>query len=237
VSAWKLEWERAWGRPAGQGRIRRENADFEVAEALGWEPTGTGEHLLLYLEKDGDNTDYVARAVAELAGCRDYDVGYCGRKDRQAITRQWFSVPCPTEREQALIGRVSQRWRVQDQHRHERKLRRGQHEYNHFRIRVRSLDADQALLAERWRQVTEQGCPNYFGPQRFGWGGVTWTRQLSLIRTHCVTRARARFRHAAVRGPQLALQRMAGTANAGRGLAGGGGRGPGPRAIGSALWR
>jgi tRNA pseudouridine13 synthase len=171
VSAWKLEWERAWGRPAGQGRIRRENADFEVAEALGWEPTGTGEHLLLYLEKDGDNTDYVARAVAELAGCRDYDVGYCGRKDRQAITRQWFSVPCPTEREQALIGRVSQRWRVQDQHRHERKLRRGQHEYNHFRIRVRSLDADQALLAERWRQVTEQGCPNYFGPQRFGWGG------------------------------------------------------------------
>lgn len=171
MSHWKLEWDRAWGQPAGKGRIRCENADFEVAEALGWEPSGSGEHLLLYLEKDGDNTDYVARAIAGLAGCRGHDVGYCGRKDRQAITRQWFSVPCPAEREAALIDAVSQRWRVKGRGRHERKLRRGQHEYNHFRIRVRSLEADRALLAQRWDQVSGRGCPNYFGPQRFGRDG------------------------------------------------------------------
>ena len=171
MSDWKLEWVRALGPPVGQGRIRCENADFEVAEVLGWEPSGTGEHLLLNLEKDGDNTDYVARAIAEQAGCRAHDVGYCGRKDRQAVTRQWFSVPCPVERESAIIERVGHRWRVTAQDRHERKLRRGQHAYNHFRIRVRSLEADRELLTQRWCQLSGQGCPNYFGPQRFGRDG------------------------------------------------------------------
>lgn len=168
MSQWKLEWDRAWGQPAGTGRIRCENADFEVAEALGWEPTGSGEHLFLYLEKDGDNTDYVARAIAGIAGCREHDVGYCGRKDRQAVTRQWFSVPCSPEREASLTGRVAERWRIPFRDRHERKLRRGQHESNHFRIRVRSLSVDGEALEQRWKQVSEQGCPNYFGPQRLG---------------------------------------------------------------------
>lgn len=180
MSDLKLEWDRAWGKPVGRGRIRCENADFEVAESLGWEPTGEGEHLLLYLEKDGDNTDYVARVIAELAGCRSHDVGYCGRKDRQAITRQWFSVPCPVGLEQAVVGGIASRWRLLEQHRHERKLRRGQHGYNHFRIRVRALDADQERLAQRWNHLIAQGCPNYFGPQRFGRGGSNLEEACSL---------------------------------------------------------
>lgn len=171
MSGWKLAWNRAWGGPVGSGRLRCDNADFEVSEELGWTPLGVGEHLLLYLEKNGDNTDYVARSIAELAGCRGQDVGYCGRKDRHAITRQWFSVPCSPSEEIRLSTTVKRHWRLLETSRHERKLRRGQHGRNHFRIRVRLLNADADALARRWHWVVANGCPNYFGSQRFGKDG------------------------------------------------------------------
>lgn len=180
MNPWKLEWSRAWGSAVGRGRIRCRNADFRVREELGWQPSGEGEHLLMYLEKDGDNTDYVARAIAGLARCRTSDVGYCGRKDRNAVTRQWFSVVSPPSDTQRLVDAIGTRWRVLEHHRHERKLRRGQHACNHFRIRIEALDADVGAFAERWQRVVETGCPNYFGAQRFGRKGANLDAALGL---------------------------------------------------------
>jgi len=181
VSQWSLTRLRAWGEPVGHGLIRSEPADFFVDEVLGWQPEGDGEHLLVRLEKTGDNTDYVAGGLARLAGCRRTDVGYCGRKDRHAVTRQWFSIRRPdSSGDSALIEAIEARWPVLEWARHSRKLRAGDHQANRFAIRVRQAQVDYEMLNARWAQLVEQGCPNGFGNQRFGFDGGNLDRAAAL---------------------------------------------------------
>lgn len=172
MTGWRLDWPRAGGEPVGTGRIRVDPGDFGVTENLGWSPDGEGEHLLIQLEKSGDNTDWVARGLARLCGCPAAAVGYAGRKDRHAVTRQWFSLPCPPGRADDVLQAVSAQWRVLSVDRHSRKLRTGELAGNRFRIRVRDLEADSAALAARWQALANNGCPNYFGRQRFGRDGA-----------------------------------------------------------------
>src|SRR3569623_234011 len=85
----------AYGPPLGTAVLRHSPDDFQVEEVLGVEPEGEGEHLWLWLVKRGAYTDQVARRLARLAGVRAGDVSYAGLKDRNAVPRQWFSVPLP----------------------------------------------------------------------------------------------------------------------------------------------
>ncbi len=62
--------------------------DFIVFENLGFIPSGEGEHHLLHIEKIGQNTHWVAQQIARSLGMDKKAVGYCGRKDRHAVTRQ-----------------------------------------------------------------------------------------------------------------------------------------------------
>ena len=180
MTGWRLEWPRAGGEPVGTGRIRVESADFEVTEDLGWHPEGEGEHLFIEVEKCGDNTDWVAKGLARMAGCAPEAVGYAGRKDRHAVTRQWFSIPCFPAKANALLEAVSGQWRVLAVTRHRRKLRTGELAGNRFRVRVRGLEADESELSARWQAVVTQGCPNYFGPQRFGRDGANLEAAVQL---------------------------------------------------------
>lgn len=56
---------------------------------------------------------------------------------------------------------------------HRRKLRRGSHRQNRFRLRLRSpaIAGQFQALRERVASITALGVPNYFGEQRFGRGG------------------------------------------------------------------
>jgi len=58
----------AYGPPPADGLLRQTPEDFNVEEELGFEPEGEGEHLWVWLEKRGMNTDQVARQLARLAG-------------------------------------------------------------------------------------------------------------------------------------------------------------------------
>ena len=69
--------------------------DFQVHELPSFEPAGSGEHLLLTVEKRGMNTAYAARLLAEWAGVPELAIGYAGLKDRHARTVQRFSVNLP----------------------------------------------------------------------------------------------------------------------------------------------
>lgn len=165
---------RAWGEPAGAAVIRACPEDFQVTEQLGFEPSGDGEHAFLFLEKRGLTTaDLVAR-VAELSGLPRRAIGFSGMKDRNAVTRQWLSV--------GLAGRAEPDWaalqepgdiRVLDVARHRRKLKRGVHRGNRFRLRLRELDGDRHGMASRLARLRADGAPNYFGEQRFGRDGDT----------------------------------------------------------------
>ncbi len=152
--------------------MRQVPEDFAVDELIDIEFTGEGEHLCLRLEKAGDNTEFVARELARLAGLRPFDVSFCGLKDRHAVTRQWFSLYRPGKLDdEAFIAAVNSRWRVLNHARHRRKLRRGEHIGNHFRLRLRAVTAPADEVEQRLKKIASRGVPNYFGPQRFGRGG------------------------------------------------------------------
>ncbi len=160
--------------PTINGCIKTLPDEFVVEEILPFEPVGTGEHLYIEIEKTGANTGWVAYQLASFLEVRDLDVSYAGRKDRHGVTTQWFScyLPTGTDVDWALFsveGVVvkSMTW-------HRSKLRRGQLQGNVFRIKVRhgKLTESQGRdLVERLEQLSDQGLPNYFGPQRFGRDG------------------------------------------------------------------
>lgn len=163
------DWARAHGTPLFAASIRTTADDFDVREELAFEFSGDGEHDYLYLEKTGTNTEWLSRQLADYAGVPGRDVGYSGLKDRHAVTRQWFSVPRwnAPDWSQLEVDRV----RVLDQQRHHRKLRRGAHRANRFRIVLRGVLPDIRALNERLETIRTLGVPNYFGEQRFGRGG------------------------------------------------------------------
>jgi len=157
---------RTAGTPLSRGRIRAVPADFEVVEQLGFEPAGAGVHELLWVEKSGWNTVDVARTLARHAGVPARDVGYSGLKDRHALCRQWFSVPFTAGVD--WVGFEADGLRILECHRHDRKLRRGAHPHNRFRIVVELSHVERGDLARRLQQAARCGVPNYFGEQRFG---------------------------------------------------------------------
>lgn len=165
---------RAHGEPLGSAVIRMLPEDFLVVEELGFVPDGTGEHAFLYLEKRGLNTADLQQRLAELSGIPLADISFSGLKDRQAVTRQWFSI--------RLAGRPEPDWlaleaagdlRVLEITRHSRKLRRGVHRSNYFELRLRECTGDREALDARLQLLRARGVPNYFAEQRFGRGGST----------------------------------------------------------------
>lgn len=143
--------------------------DFVVEELLGFEPDGVGPHLLLAVEKRDANTAWVAGQIARATGVAVRDVGYSGHKDRHAVTRQWFSIPWPSEASlDACTGLAGEGFRVLSAGRHGRKLRPGSHRANRFDLRVRNVTGETAAIESRLRLIETRGLPNYFGPQRFG---------------------------------------------------------------------
>ncbi|MBK8973657.1 MAG: tRNA pseudouridine(13) synthase TruD [Hahellaceae bacterium] len=150
--------------------------DFRVDELADFERDPKGEQVLLQVSKRGQNTHWVAREIARFAGVRDFDVAYCGLKDRQAVTRQWMSVYLGARPEpdwsQCRLPEVQ----ILPVGRTRRKLRRGDHAGNRFKI-VITMEAleheaeNQPRRAEIDRRLTvlkRDGYPNAFGPQRFG---------------------------------------------------------------------
>lgn len=149
--------------------------DFVVEENLGFLPEGMGEHLLIQLRKRDQNTRWVASLLAQYYEVSESAVGYCGLKDRKAVTSQWFSVHLPgaTERPVPELSGCE----ILSSFRHPRKLRPGMHKSNSFAITLRfgperfkhhTVDSLRKDLEGRLETIKLTGVPNYFGEQRFG---------------------------------------------------------------------
>lgn len=168
-----------WPRVPGQGginnhitaRIRNFPEDFQVNEELGFLPEGEGEHLYLQIRKRNRNTDQVVREVARHAGVRVRDVGYCGLKDRHAVTTQWLSVWLPGKPDPEWDSIEDDNLQIVEQVRHSRKLQRGALSRNIFQIVLREVGGDRNNVEQRLESIKQNGAPNYFGEQRFGRNG------------------------------------------------------------------
>lgn len=175
------DWPNTYGGPPGGGLIRQSPEDFKVEEVLPFTPSGEGEHLFLFIEKRGENTDYVARQLAKFAGVLARDVGYAGLKDRQAVTRQWFSIWLP--------GKPMPDWQHWDQEnisliditRHHKKLKRGVLTGNKFSLMIRQWDGDVKHTEHVLNTIAVGGIANYYGAQRFGHQGKNIEKALSLF--------------------------------------------------------
>jgi tRNA pseudouridine13 synthase len=158
----------AWGGPLGAGVLRASPEDFVVDEILGFAASGEGPHALLRVRKRGANTEWVARELARAAGCKPFEVGFAGLKDRNAVTTQAFTVPRGKKAAAEFLGMRGEGYEVIEAAAHQRKLPRGALEGNRFEIRVRGLECDPGQVASRVQAIAGGGVPNYFGPQRFG---------------------------------------------------------------------
>jgi tRNA pseudouridine13 synthase len=167
----------AYGVPPVRGRLRATPEDFRVDEVLGFEPDGAGSHVLLVVEKRGANTGWVAAQLARAAGVAARDVGWSGQKDRDAVTRQAYTLPWPAQAPlEPCLALAGDGYRVVAATRHGRKLRPGSHRANRFALRVREIEGDAGALQSRLELIARRGVPNYFGPQRFGRRGSNLDR-------------------------------------------------------------
>lgn len=198
-----LDFPFAYGQPDVSSIFRAEPEDFQVDENLGFLPLGEGEHVYLHIWKRGENTAWVAEKIAELAQVQVMDIGYCGRKDRHAVTTQWFSVYLPKremEPDWSLLN--SNSIKILFQCRHSHKLRRGDHETNSFVIRLRNPNVvNKSSFEQRVSNVFDQGVPNYYGEQRFGHNGN------NLVEAHAILVEGKRIRDKQKRGLMLSAVR------------------------------
>ena len=94
-----------------------------------------------------------------------------GRKDRQAICTQTFSLCLPlSESEDEVLKRLADLpFEVLECRRHRNKIKTGHVASNSFRIVLSGVSPDSfgqaQALAERLKKT---GVPNFYGPQRFG---------------------------------------------------------------------
>ena len=152
-------------KPTATGVIKQLPEDFQVDELLGFDPTlddnANGPHHWLHIRKTGINTRYLAELLARQNGCKLRDVGFSGMKDRHAVTTQWFSIPATgttpiVEQQGVELIKAT---------RNGKKLKRGAHRKNRFKITVHEL---QGFAEDVLQRIKREGVPNYFGAQRFG---------------------------------------------------------------------
>jgi len=152
--------------PGTGGLVKAAPEDFLVEELPAYAPSGEGPHTFLLIEKRGLTTDEaVARISAALNVPRD-GAGTAGSKDRQAITRQWISVPDVDPARALALGVDGVR--VLEAARHGNKLRTGHLHGNRFTLTVRGTTEGVARARAILDALSRTGLPNYFGAQRFG---------------------------------------------------------------------
>ena len=156
-----------YGKPTVHGLYKQQYEDFIVIEELGFDLTGEGEHILVYLEKKDCNTIYVAEQLAKYVGISVKNVSYAGLKDRQAVTQQWFSLHMPGKETPDFSQFDLAGCRILQINRHNKKLKIGALKGNRFKIILRNL-SDKQAIEPKLNLIKQYGVPNYFGEQRFG---------------------------------------------------------------------
>jgi len=158
--------------------FKREYTDFIVDECLGFEPDGEGSHLWVQLRKTDCNTADVIASLAEILNVQARDIGYSGLKDKHAVTSQWISLPfaindpVPEVVGNQIAGTsLPAGVEILQLTKSGKKLRRGAHRMNAFKIILRELSASHDVIEKNLQVLTACGFPNYFGTQRFGRDG------------------------------------------------------------------
>ncbi len=192
---------RAFGEVTATGQLRSVLADFQVSETLTFEPSGKGEHLFLYIEKQNLNTADVVRLLSQFSGVHPKNIGFAGLKDKRAITRQFFSVFTTGMKTVDWADFNSPQIHVLSTQPHLKKCRRGVVKHNQFNITVRHIKGEIDLIEKKLTQIQHNGFPNYFTAQRFGIEGKNLIRANQLFSSSAprFNRSQKNFAYSAAR--------------------------------------
>ncbi|MFN3167218.1 MAG: tRNA pseudouridine(13) synthase TruD [Phycisphaeraceae bacterium] len=162
--------------PGVGGTLKQRPEDFLVEEQPLYEPCGEGEHVYLFIEKNGLTTMDAVHRIARAMHMHRRNIGYAGLKDKHAVTRQHLSLWLPGVKDYIVaqgIDRINThqpRIKVLWTARHTNKIKRGHHGGNRFVIRARNVEPTHVVRAKAVLDVLEKrGVPNYVGDQRFGY--------------------------------------------------------------------
>lgn len=164
------------------GDMGDKNTDFEVEEVPAYSPSGQGEHVYLWIEKNGKGTPEAIKEIIKAFGVKEIDVGYAGKKDAHAVTRQWVSIHTPND-DNAPIDQLNDLgWlRVLRTTRHANKLRLGHLKGNIFKVRIVETTQDDDAIQSAIESLRRQGFINYFGKQRFGFDGGNVAEGMAIL--------------------------------------------------------
>lgn len=176
---YSLDFNYLYGKPQSSGVFKQSCEDFYVEEDLGFELTGEGEHVCLWIKKTGENTQYLAKQLAKFAEIPARNVSYAGLKDRQGETKQWFSLHIPGKITPDFSSFELPGVSILKVIRHHKKIKTGALAGNYFSIVLRDISDKEALQTAL--QNVQQGVPNYFGSQRFGFSGHNISSALSMF--------------------------------------------------------
>jgi tRNA pseudouridine13 synthase len=153
------------------GRLRSEAEDFRVIElGNGPKPTDDGKYSAARVELRNWETNRFAGRAANILGINRGHVGFAGMKDKRAVTEQWFTFKCHSEKVPNIEELEDVRI-LEGPHRTHKAHYAGAHTGNRFVLRVREHAGDEATVASCLEQINKAGgTPNVFGPQRFGSG-------------------------------------------------------------------
>ena len=163
--------------PKQTALLKAECADFIVKEELGYDMSGDGEFVAVRVRKIDNNTIFVGEKLAAFCGVSARNMSYAGLKDRKAITEQWFCIQMPGKPTPDFSQFQMDGVEILDVTRHNRKIRTGSLDGNHFDILLRNATESDELKV-RLEIVKHLGFPNYFTEQRFGRDGHNLTEAM-----------------------------------------------------------
>ncbi len=141
--------------------------DFIVEEIPSVIARDEGNYRYVVLKKRDYTTEKAIDVIAQKMHISPKSIGFCGNKDRKAITKQLISFPSTD----ALPTNLPEEITLEHYGYGKDRLRLGQLVNNTFTITVRNLD--------KIPEIVSRPILNLFGPQRFSENNVTIGRLLS----------------------------------------------------------
>jgi tRNA pseudouridine13 synthase len=155
--------------------------DFVVEEIPLYTFSGNGEHLILHVRKKNLSTWDLVSRIANHLGIKGREIGYAGLKDKNAMTKQYISLPKKYERKLESFSHPDIKFL--EKHYHKNKIHMGHLKGNRFFIRLKKVTPTAAQMIDQVLQkIAVDGMPNFFGFQRFGIGGENYKKGEAILR-------------------------------------------------------
>ena len=146
--------------------LKHKAEDFVVKEILDIDSlrNEVGEYSLFVLRKRYIDTISAISKISSHFKIDRKKIGYCGIKDKVAITEQYISIPSYLK-DRILSSKVNEEINLEYLFDISEPLNIGKNKGNYFEIIVRNLDS--CCTDQKLNNLDYSRIPNYFGDQRF----------------------------------------------------------------------